>query len=48
MLMVTKLMEKTNDLGHHLTVLVFQFYPINPSTPMRDQDRTSPHNIHTI
>lgn len=48
MLMVTKLMEKTNELGHHLTVLVFQFYPINPSTPMRDQDRTSPHNIHTI
>ena len=42
------LMEATNDLGHHLTVLVFQFYPDNPSTPIRDQERTSPHNIHTI
>ena len=27
-----------------LTVRVFQFYPVNPSTPMRDQDRTSPLN----
>ena len=38
-----------NIIGHHLTVLqltaVFQFYPVHPSTPMRDQDRISPHNI---
>ena len=46
------LTDNTNDLGHHLTVLqlteVFQFYPVHPSTPMKDQDRISPHNIHTI
>ena len=41
------LMEASNDLGHHLTVLVLQFYPVNPSTLIRDQERTS-HNIHTI
>ena len=45
--MVTMLMEASNDLGHHLTVLVLQFYPVNPSTLIRDQERTS-HNIHTI
>ena len=32
------------ELQMTLTVLVFQFYPVNPSTPMRDQDRTSPLN----
>ena len=41
-----------NIIGHHLTVLqltvVFQFYPVHPSTPMRDQDRISPHNISEI
>ena len=45
------LTDNTNDLGHHLTVLqltVFQFYPVHPSTPMKDQDRISPQNIHTI
>ena len=46
--MVTMLMEDTNDLGHHLTVLVLQFYPVNPSTLIRDQERTSSRNIHTI
>ena len=52
MFIVTMLTDNTNDLGHHLTVLqltvVFQFYPVHPSTPMKDQDRISPHNIHTI
>ena len=36
------LTDNTNDIGHHLTVLqltvVFQFYPVHPSTPMKDQD----------
>ena len=47
------LTDNTNDLGHHLTVLqltVFQFYPVHPSTPMKDQDRIifssqHPYNI---
>ena len=41
------LMEASNDLGAS-AVLVLQFYPVNPSTLIRDQERTSPHSIHTI
>ena len=40
--------KKSSDFGHHLTLLVFQYFPVNPLTPIGDQDRPSPHNIHTM